>query len=283
MRGHTRKPLKGKILLTTSILLTTLSPSYAANEALNKPLPPTANITAANTINPAPTMTTAMPPAPSQTTAATTPSTVPLNQPNMRSEALINFVAEAVKAVYSYDFKNYKKQIQSTQPYFTEAGWRAFYDALTKSNNLKIVEDKKLVASATVGKPTILEEGVKKGRYTWKVQLPVYVTYENESKLIKQNLNVTLLLARANTPSGVGISHFIAQIVPQTPQPPANSPSPTSPGPNPQDVPPPLNKTPDLDTQVNQGQTMPAAPNGTVNPLAPNAPMNSTGPTNLPR
>lgn len=148
----------------------------------------------------------------------------PLNQPNMKTEAVMSWAEEAVKAVYSYDFRNYKKQIQDTQKYFTNSGWKAFTEALNKSNNLQIVENKKLVASAVTTKPTLIEEGVKKGRYTWKVQMPITASYENESKLIKQNLIVTLLIARTNTPEGVGISHFIAQIVPQNQQPPTGQP-----------------------------------------------------------
>lgn len=141
----------------------------------------------------------------------------PLNQPNMSDTAVLNWATEATKSAYSYDFKNYAKQIQENKQYFTAPGWAAFMAALDKSNNLKVVENKKLVASAaTAGKPVILKKGVRNGIYTWKIQIPLLATYESESKLIKQNLTVNLMVLRNNSVAGVGISHFVAVVVPGT-------------------------------------------------------------------
>lgn len=146
------------------------------------------------------------------------PNAVPMSQPNLKDEDVINFAIDAAKSVYSYDFKNYKKQMQQNQTYFTNTGWKAFSDALNKSHNLTAVETKKLVASGVSnGKAVIIEQGPQKGIYTWKVQVPLLATYENESKLVKQNLIVTLLVSRSNNSKGVGVSHFVAQLAPQTP------------------------------------------------------------------
>ncbi|MBA2654840.1 MAG: DotI/IcmL/TraM family protein [Gammaproteobacteria bacterium] len=142
----------------------------------------------------------------------------PLTEPNMSDSAVLTYATDAAKSAYSYDFKNYNKQMQMNQQYFTGPGWTAFMNALDKSNNLKVVESKKLVASATTtAKPAIVNKGIKNGVYTWKVVVPVLATYENETKLIKQSLLITMLINRNNSPSGVGISHFVAEVVPAQP------------------------------------------------------------------
>src|SRR5205807_1923771 len=88
--------------------------------------------------------------------------------------------------------------------------------ALNKSNNIKVVEDRKLVASATSVEPAmIVKKGINKnGIYTWQIKLPLIATYENESRVIKQNLMVNLLVARNTSPSGIGISHFVVTLLP---------------------------------------------------------------------
>lgn len=155
----------------------------------------------------------------SQTTVTTTTnSNAPLNQPNMSDDSILSWAADAAKAAYSYDFKNYSLQMQNNQKFFTSPGWTAFMTALNKSNNLRIVQDKKLVASAVVvGKPTLIKKGVKSGIYFWRVEVPLLATYESESRLIKQNLTVNILITRTNKGNGIGISHFVAAVVPTQP------------------------------------------------------------------
>ncbi len=142
---------------------------------------------------------------------------ISMDQPNMSDDSILKYASDAASSAYSYDFKNYDKQMQMNQQYFTPQGWKAFMSALNKSNNLGVVQSRKLVASSTPnGKPTILKKGIKNGAYTWEIQVPLLTTYENETRLIKQNLVITMLISRASNPSGVGISHFVGVIVPGT-------------------------------------------------------------------
>jgi Type-IV b secretion system, inner-membrane complex component len=168
---------------------------------------------------------------------------MPLSQSNVTDSEVETFAIDVAKSAYSYDFKNYPKQIPTNQQYFTEAGWTAFVTALDKSNNLKILENRKLVASATsTGKAKVVKKEVKNGTFTWQVQLPLLVTYENESKLIKQTLIVTLLISRTHSPTNLGVSHFVAAIAPIT-QPITTPPSLTTSSPTtkvPENTPDPL-------------------------------------------
>jgi hypothetical protein len=164
------------------------------------------------------TLTTSSPTKPTATTPTQTASgnKISLDQPNMTDQALIKWATNAARLAYSYDFKNYQEQLQLNQQNFTLAGWKAFMLALNKSNNLQEVQNKKLVAFATSsGLATIVKKGVTNGIYTWEIVIPMLATYENESRIIKQNLTITMLIDRTtDTNSGVGISHFVAALVP---------------------------------------------------------------------
>jgi intracellular multiplication protein IcmL len=164
------------------------------------------------------TLTTSIPTKPTATTPTQTASgnKISLDQPNMTDQALIKWATNAARLAYSYDFKNYQEQLQLNQQNFTSAGWKAFMSALNKSNNLQEVQNKKLVAFATSsGQATIVKKGVTNGIYTWEIVIPMLATYENESRILKQNLTITMLIDRTtDTNSGVGISHFVAALVP---------------------------------------------------------------------
>ncbi|PIQ44128.1 MAG: type IV secretion protein DotI [Gammaproteobacteria bacterium CG11_big_fil_rev_8_21_14_0_20_46_22] len=140
---------------------------------------------------------------------------VPLDQPYMESNQLVNWVANAATSLYTYDFLNYRQNFQNNQIYFTPDGWKAYLDQVEKSRNLKTVEDKKLVVSATpAGAPVITNQGVLDGKYSWRVQIPVVVTYQSLSQQFSENLLLTLTIQRRSTLDskyGVGIAQFVAQ------------------------------------------------------------------------
>lgn len=138
---------------------------------------------------------------------------IPLEQPNLSNAALLQWANTAAISAYTYNFIDYRQRLQEASEYFTPDGWRAFLDALKASNNLNAVTDKKLIVSAVAVKaPTVLEQGVLMGRYTWKVQLEMLVNYQSPSQMVQQNLVVTMLIVRVPTLSsarGIGIAQFI--------------------------------------------------------------------------
>lgn len=138
---------------------------------------------------------------------------IPLEQPNLSDAALLQWANTAAISVYNYNFTDYRQRLQEASEYFTPDGWRAFLDALRASNNLNAVTEKKLVVTAVATKaPTVLERGILMGRYTWKVQLEMLVSYESPNQTVQQNLIVTMLIVRVPTLSsarGIGIAQFI--------------------------------------------------------------------------
>lgn len=138
---------------------------------------------------------------------------VPLNRPNLSSAALLSWANTAAIAVYTYNFVNYRQALQAASDYFTPDGWKSFMNALQSSNNLNAVIDKKLIVSAVAtGAPVILEQGLLFGTYTWRVQMPMLVTYQSASEFSQQAVTVTMLITRVSTlatPLGIGIAQFV--------------------------------------------------------------------------
>ena len=103
---------------------------------------------------------------------------VPLSQPNMTMDEVIAWTKSAMEEAYSYDYVNYRAQLQSAQKYFTQYGWTRYMDALTASDNLLAVSQRKMIANATVvEQPQLIKTGILDGAYAWQFKMPILITY----------------------------------------------------------------------------------------------------------
>lgn len=138
---------------------------------------------------------------------------IPLDEPNLPDSAVLQWATDAASTAFTFDFVNYRAQLQRAAEYFTTDGWSAFLSELQGSRNLLAVQAKKLVVSAVVTRaPVILSKQVVNGRYTWRVQMPVVITYQSANEIIPSNTTVTLTVSRVSTitsPRGIGISQFV--------------------------------------------------------------------------
>ncbi len=137
----------------------------------------------------------------------------PLNEPNQSDSAVLQWANQAAIAAFSYNFVNYRSELQAASGFFTSTGWTHFLNALQDSNNLDAVKAKKLIVSAVATRtPIILQKGILNDRYSWRVQMPILVTYQSASEFTQQNNVVTMLITRVstlNSPRGIGISQFV--------------------------------------------------------------------------
>ncbi len=137
----------------------------------------------------------------------------PMNEPNQSDSAVLQWANQASIAAFSYNFVNYRTELQASSGFFTAEGWDQFLKALQDSNNLLAVKSKHLIVSAVATKaPVILQKGILNGRYSWRVQMPILVTYQSASEFTQQNNVVTILITRVstlNSPRGIGISQFV--------------------------------------------------------------------------
>jgi intracellular multiplication protein IcmL len=137
----------------------------------------------------------------------------PLNEPNQSDSAVLQWANQAAIAAFTYNFVNYRSELQASSGFFTSDGWDQFLTALEQSNNLDAVKAKKLIVSAVATRaPIILQKGLLNGSYAWRVQMPILVTYQSASEFSQQNNVVTMLITRVstlNSPRGIGISQFV--------------------------------------------------------------------------
>jgi intracellular multiplication protein IcmL len=137
----------------------------------------------------------------------------PLSEPNQSDSAVLQWANQAAIASFTYNFVNYRSELQASSGFFTSNGWDQFLSALKQSNNLDAVKFKKLIVSAVATRaPVILQKGLLNGRYSWRIQMPVLVTYQSASEFTQQNNVVTMLITRVstlNSPRGIGISQFV--------------------------------------------------------------------------
>lgn len=139
---------------------------------------------------------------------------IPLNQPNLSDNAVLQWASQALISVYSYDFLHYRQTFQDSRKYFTAGGWSSFMSALKQTKTLDAVQDKKLIVSAVLsGAPIVSNRYIENGRYVWEVQMPFQVTYQG-TETYSQSLLATLKIVRVSTldnPYGIGIAEIVIQ------------------------------------------------------------------------
>lgn len=138
---------------------------------------------------------------------------IPLDIPNQSQSSILQWANVAATATYTYNFVNYRTELQAASGFFTPEGWEQFMTAFKQSNNLDAVTAKKLVVSAVAtGAPVILKQGPLNGVMAWRIQMPMTVYYQSADGMYHTDVVVTMLVVRVptlNTPSGIGIAQFI--------------------------------------------------------------------------
>ncbi len=137
----------------------------------------------------------------------------PLSEAMLSPGELLQWTHRAAIAAYTYNFVNYRDAMQQLQNQFTPAGWKFYEDALRVSRNLETVIAKKLVVSAVAtGTPVILDQAVVEGRYSWKIQIPLLVSYQSPNEQTQKPVIVMMIVSRVPTvdmPKGIAIVSFV--------------------------------------------------------------------------
>jgi intracellular multiplication protein IcmL len=154
---------------------------------------------------------------------------VPLIQPNMSIEAVTAWTVEAVEAAYTYNYINFRSQLQDSEKYFTRYGWQEYMRGLTASNNLLALSQRKMLFIAKViGPPKLMTEGILGGAYAYKFEMPVLVSYLSPpydnvigKSRFDNALLVDVIVQRQKILSsykGLAILQLLAKTPPQTTQ-----------------------------------------------------------------
>jgi len=138
---------------------------------------------------------------------------VPLAKPLVSREALLTWATEAATAAYTFDFVNWRRQLQGASVFFTDQGWLNFQEGLKSSLILNTVESKQLAVTATPSrKAVILTQGLIAGEYAWRVEVLLQVMFGSASEQLVSSYLVNMLVKRVPTtmyPIGLGIDQFV--------------------------------------------------------------------------
>jgi len=141
---------------------------------------------------------------------------VPLASPLYNIQVIRGWAIDAATSAFTYDAANYEHQFALTlQRYFTEEGAVSFNAALKASGAITQLLSKKLIVSAVSYRaPIVLAEGVLLGTRTWKIQVPLLVTYQSATEKITNRYIVTLLIVQQPTwrfANGYGVQQFTVE------------------------------------------------------------------------
>ncbi len=140
----------------------------------------------------------------------------PLTEPYLSPAALLEWAVEAVVKSYTFNFVNYEQVITNSSIFYTKAGYQNYRRTLIESNIANSVDRKKYVLSVTpTAAPNILKERpTPDGFYSWQIQFPILMTYQNVRETQKSEWIVTMAIQRVpltDSPDGVAIAALIVR------------------------------------------------------------------------
>lgn len=138
---------------------------------------------------------------------------VPLDRPMVNDQSILSWATTAAVSAYTFNFLNYREQLQTASKYFTHEAFQNYMAKLKDSGNLDAVIKRQLIVTAVPGgAPIIVNEGLLDGRYAWRIQMPILATYQSSSETKYSNpLLVTILIVRVSTtasPDGIAIAQI---------------------------------------------------------------------------
>lgn len=136
----------------------------------------------------------------------------PLDEPVYATADILSWATNVAITTYTYDYINFRSDLQAVAASFTSDGWGMFLQALQSSRMLDTVLAQKLVMTAApTGAPVIKQQGVVNGRYSWKIAIPMLVKL-NGTTNITQPVQIYMMIQRValvNNPKGIAINSFI--------------------------------------------------------------------------
>lgn len=135
------------------------------------------------------------------------------NERLLSSADLLLWVQVVVGDIYSFNAITYQQKFNDLlAKNFTPDGADSFRQVLNDSQLLQQVITQQLnLTSIVSGQPVILKEGALLGKYSWKVQMPLLLTFESASQITTKRIIVTVLIINVPTkesPQAVAIQEI---------------------------------------------------------------------------
>ncbi|CAI1970368.1 MULTISPECIES: DotI/IcmL/TraM family protein [Serratia] len=124
----------------------------------------------------------------------------PTDQPAYSDINVTDFGAQVLREAFTLDFVHYRSQMNALQARFSDDGFRSYYTALTTSNVLTAVKDKKMNMSIMTSPGVVVSKGtLENGIYAWKIQYPIKLKLTGQvTSLPEQSFVMSLLIQRTD-------------------------------------------------------------------------------------
>jgi intracellular multiplication protein IcmL len=138
----------------------------------------------------------------------------PLTEPAMNDAAVLSWTSQAAADVMTFSFLDYQRRLQDSGRYFTPVGWEGFMTAIQESRFLEGVKaNQQIITTVPSQAPVIIERNQANGRFYWRIQLPIVITFTSGEKKQsrRQLLNLTIVrVSPLEHPAGLGIEQWVA-------------------------------------------------------------------------
>lgn len=142
-----------------------------------------------------------------------------LTVPFQTDQFVMDWTVQSILDLYSFDYVTYRRALQEAQSFFTIKGYADFMKALLASTNLESVKARKQVVSAQlIGAPKVTRAGQMSEvePYSWDLEIPLVITYQNsENDIIRQKGVALVRIERASTlryEAAIAISQSVFQV-----------------------------------------------------------------------
>lgn len=121
-----------------------------------------------------------------------------MSEPIVTNDFITQWAARTTGLIYNLNFATYRQQLNQAKDRFTPEGWVKLNSALQGLIG-DLTANKLIISSVVSGVPIILGRMIIHGRYTWRVQLRLLVTFTSASEVRQRELLVTMNVQRVPT------------------------------------------------------------------------------------
>lgn len=145
-----------------------------------------------------------------------------LDKPNMDEASLLAWAEASASDILTFDYLDYEQHLKFAPRYFTKAGWKTFETFAQSwhfeddlSLRQKAFSTKPLSPTPTQSGPTVIESGLRSGKYHWQVRMPLIMvqshTRSGRRSRTPAKFSILLDIERVDAssqPDGIAISRW---------------------------------------------------------------------------
>lgn len=125
------------------------------------------------------------------------------DQADKDREEVLRWAEKRALDIMTFNFNDYGGRRDYNRQYFTAHGFKEFYDAMENSGiHTAVVQNQYVTTSVVTCPPALMEEGISSKGPRWIIQVPMIVTYTNETRKSENGMYATIIVRTNNEYQG---------------------------------------------------------------------------------